>query len=303
MANNITVLDYNSDQQVVKTTDTAGVHTPHHNVDSSALPTGAATSAKQDTIITAVQAIQTAVELLDNMISGTEGQVDVVSSALPTGAATETTLSSIDSTLSGGVTVDLGANNDVTLATLPDTAAGDLAAINSAVSGTVTVNATGSGDVPITLDGEAVVLGAGTAAIGKLVANDGVDIGDVDVTSIAAGTNTIGATLDAGPKQTVTRTYTASADMSTAADISPAPSTDEKIVAMDILVSTDTAMNFSIQEETSATVFAKVFLPDNGSAQITLRGYIKAAVANKKLQGKASVSGNVAVTVISFSEA
>ena len=42
-------------------------------------------------------------------------------------------------------------------------------------------------DVPITLDGEAVVLGAGTAGIGKLTANSGVDIGDVDVTSQVAG--------------------------------------------------------------------------------------------------------------------
>lgn len=51
------------------------------------------------------------------------------------------------------------------------------------------VNATGSGDVPITLAGEAVVLGAGSAAIGKLVANSGVDIGDVDVTSVTPGTS------------------------------------------------------------------------------------------------------------------
>lgn len=35
-------------------------------------------------------------------------------------------------------------------------------------------------------------LPAGTAAIGKLSANSGVDIGDVDVTSISAGTNSIG---------------------------------------------------------------------------------------------------------------
>ena len=35
-------------------------------------------------------------------------------------------------------------------------------------------------------------LPAGANAIGKLAANSGVDIGDVDVTSIAAGTNTIG---------------------------------------------------------------------------------------------------------------
>lgn len=38
-------------------------------------------------------------------------------------------------------------------------------------------------------------LPAGTNAIGKLAANSGVDIGDVDVTSIAAGTNTIGGTI------------------------------------------------------------------------------------------------------------
>ena len=37
-----------------------------------------------------------------------------------------------------------------------------------------------------------VQLVAGTAAIGKLAANSGVDIGDVDVTSISAGANHIG---------------------------------------------------------------------------------------------------------------
>lgn len=37
-----------------------------------------------------------------------------------------------------------------------------------------------------------IVLAAGTNAIGKLAANSGVDIGDVDVTSIAPGTNLIG---------------------------------------------------------------------------------------------------------------
>lgn len=47
-------------------------------------------------------------------------------------------------------------------------------------------------DIKITLDSEAVVLGAGTAGIGKLTANDGVDIGNVDVASIAAGDNNIG---------------------------------------------------------------------------------------------------------------
>ena len=36
MANNITVKDAAAASQVVKTTDTAGVHTPHQNIDSIA---------------------------------------------------------------------------------------------------------------------------------------------------------------------------------------------------------------------------------------------------------------------------
>lgn len=56
----------------------------HVNVGTSSLPSGAATSANQSTANTALAAIQTAVETLDNAISGTEMQVDVVAS-LPAG--------------------------------------------------------------------------------------------------------------------------------------------------------------------------------------------------------------------------
>lgn len=55
-------------------------------VTSSALPSGAATSAKQDTLQTAVDAIKVAVEILDNTVAGAETQVDVITlPALPTG--------------------------------------------------------------------------------------------------------------------------------------------------------------------------------------------------------------------------
>jgi hypothetical protein len=54
-----------------------------------------ATEEKQDTGNTALSAIETAVEIIDNAISGNEMQVDVVSSALPTGAATESTLNDV----------------------------------------------------------------------------------------------------------------------------------------------------------------------------------------------------------------
>lgn len=46
------------------------------------------------------------------------------------------------------------------------------------VNGTVTADVTGQGDVPVTLDGESVTLGA----------SDGTDIGDVDVASVVPGT-------------------------------------------------------------------------------------------------------------------
>jgi len=67
----------------------SGALTVEADVTSSVLPTGAATE-------TTLAAIKTAVELLDNAVSGNELQVDVVTSALPTGAATETTLASIE---------------------------------------------------------------------------------------------------------------------------------------------------------------------------------------------------------------
>lgn len=65
--------------------DTAG----HLQIDvlTSALPSGAATSANQSTANTALAAIQTAVELIDNTVNGTELQVDVVA-ALPAGSNT-----------------------------------------------------------------------------------------------------------------------------------------------------------------------------------------------------------------------
>ena len=48
--------------------------------------------AKADISNTHLSAIQAAVEILDNAVSGTELQVDVVTSSLPTGASTEATL-------------------------------------------------------------------------------------------------------------------------------------------------------------------------------------------------------------------
>jgi len=87
--------------------------------------------------------------------------------------------------LAGAGAVGVGVQR-VTLAS-DDPAVVDLAAIE-------VLNTTIAGDTT-SIDGKitacntgAVVLAAGTAAIGKLTANSGVDIGDVDITSVVPGT-------------------------------------------------------------------------------------------------------------------
>lgn len=88
--------------------------------------------------------------------------------------------------------VDIG---DVDVTTMPGTAAeaAALPGVFVVVAGddgtdTQPLQLSAGGDLKVTLDSEAVILGAGSAAVGKLAANSGVDIGDVDVTSVVPGT-------------------------------------------------------------------------------------------------------------------
>ncbi|MCL5111246.1 MAG: hypothetical protein M1401_20700 [Chloroflexi bacterium] len=131
---------------------------------------------------------------------------------------------------------------------------------------------------------------------------------DVDVTRLPAGTNTIGGTTDAGPAWTaslgvagaaVTSANASAADLA----VTDAPTAGQKMVITDVVASADTAMNLSFKEETSGTLILKLFLPANGSAQITPRGKMKLATADKKMVVRASVAGNIAVTVSYYSEA
>ena len=112
----------------------------------------------------------------------------------------------------------------------------------------------------------------------------------------------IGATRDAGPSWVVTRTYTTSADMQTAAALTAAPTFGQCIVLDDILISTDTAMLFEIEMETSTNVLAAVRLPANGTVQLTFRDGLKGDVVNKKIYGDAGAAGNVHITAAYHSE-
>lgn len=154
-------------------------------------------------------AIKTAVETLDNAISGSEMQVDVVG-ALPAGT---NNIGDVDVlTLPS---IPAGNNNigDVDVASLPvafntgtrsattqrvTIATNDSLAVTNA--GTFATQAAQSGTWNIatvtTLTGITNALPAGTNAIGKLAANSGVDIGDVDVTSSVSATLDHGSNLD-----------------------------------------------------------------------------------------------------------
>lgn len=143
------------------------------------------------------------------------------------------------------------------------------------VTGPVTDTQLRAADVKVTLDGETVMLGAGTA--------------------------TIGATKDAGPAWTpsfgVSGAAVLSANATGGVDVTDAPTSGQKLVIDDIVVSTDTAMAVTLEEETTGTDKFKLYLAANSTAQITLRNGVKLDTVNKKLRAVASVAGNVSVSI------
>lgn len=182
---------------------TASAPLPVVQTGTPALPTGAATEAGLDDILAAITALSLLVDTVEaaigDLATGAETQpVSAASLPLPTGAATQTTLAQAKTALDDILT-KLNASIAVTgtfwQATQPISAASlplptgaatetELESITAAVLavGTAIADlATLSETQPVSI---ASALPAGTNAIGKLAANSGVDIGDVDVTSM-----------------------------------------------------------------------------------------------------------------------
>ena len=243
--------------QPVSGTVTANLSSTDNTVLDNILTKNTEIDAVLDTIKVDTEAIETAVELLDNAISGSEMQVDVVAS-LPSGSNTigVVDLGSTDNAVLDAMVVDLAAMEVLLTAANVDHAANevlltgidaDTNAIKTAIEGTLAVNVAdvsglathakqdvieatlssietdqaaievlltaanvdhAANEVLLTAidsDTDAIktaveiidnaisgsemqvdvvaALPAGTNAIGKLAANSGVDIGDVDVTS------------------------------------------------------------------------------------------------------------------------
>lgn len=131
-----------------------------------ALPTDAAT--------------QTTLAALNAKVTECNTGAVVISSgtiSLPTNASTDTLQTSGNASLStiAGDTTSLDGKitacntGAVTISAELPAGTQNIGDVDIASSVTLTVDATGQGDVPITLDGEAVVLGAGSAAIGTVV--------------------------------------------------------------------------------------------------------------------------------------
>jgi hypothetical protein len=122
----------------------SGVDIGDVDVLSSALPSGAATSALQTTANGILTTIDADTSLLAGAISGTELQVDVLTSALPSGAATSalqttangilTTIDADTSSLAGCVT---GTEVQVDVLTMPTITVNSIAPVDFLDSGVV----------------------------------------------------------------------------------------------------------------------------------------------------------------------
>lgn len=224
-------------------------------VTSSSLPSGAATSARQDTGNTHLSTISTQLtgngstsilKLVDAAAGGTDTVIaiaavrdDALSTLTPaegdycqlrvdangalwvgvsgTVAATQSGTWNVTN-ISGTVSLPTGASTAANQSTIIghldgvetllgtiDTDTGAIATSAASIDGKITACNTG-----------AVVLAAGTAGIGKLTANSGVDIGDVDVTSLPGAAHD--AAISGNPVRVGARAETALSGITLVAD-------------------------------------------------------------------------------------
>ncbi len=190
-AGNALKVDGSAVTQPVSGTVTA-TPTGTQNVDVTANTIGLATGTKQDTGNTSVASIDTKTPALGQALAAASTPVVLTAAQLSTltppaaitGFATESTLSSLNGKVTavntGAVVVASGAITET-----------NSAAIKTAVE--TIDNAIAGSEMQVDVVG---ALPAGTNAIGKLAANSGVDIGDVDVTSAVSSSFDHGSNQD-----------------------------------------------------------------------------------------------------------
>ena len=190
--------------QVIKTDSTGSIQV---DVESSALPSGAATSANQTTANASLSSIDGKITAVNT------GAVVISSSALPTGAATEakqdtanSSLSNIDTSTSGmSAKLPATLGQKAMAASMAVVVASDQSAIPSSQSGTWNVNnISGTVSLPTgaateatlsALNGKTTVINTNSVTIGSALPTGTNSIGKTrlqdgaanDITSVAAG--------------------------------------------------------------------------------------------------------------------
>lgn len=99
--------------------------------------------------------------------------------------------------------------------------------------------------------------------------------------------------------------FTSADAHSSAASVTDAPTSNQKLVPTDIFFSVDTAMSVTFKcETTGAVITGPYHMPANSAMQLTPRDKSwKLATVDKKLQVITSVAGNIMVDVHYYSEA
>jgi len=116
-------------------------------------------------------------------------------------------------------------------------------------------------------------------------------------------------TSDSGLTQTTVRgvagvPFTSADQSGSTASVTDAPTSGQKLVITDLILSSDTALSLSFSIESSATViYGPIYLAAGSSTVLVTRGKFKLGTADKKLQVKASVAGNISVLALYYSEA
>ena len=161
-----------------------------------------------------------------------------------------------------GLLVNLGSNNDITGTVTANLSATDNAVLDAiAASLALLDDAISGSEIQADIVG---ALPAGTNAIGKLAANSGVDIGDVDVTSVV-NDSLNGPESATGP---VIDSYT-STDINAAAgtanqSLVAAPGANKQIWVYGISVTADAAGTISFQDEDDTAVSGVMPVAANG---------------------------------------
>jgi hypothetical protein len=143
---------------------------------------------------------------------------------------------------------------------------------------------------------------AGTNAIGKLAANSGVDIGDVDILSIAAGTNLIGNVGHGKTIKTVTGTVSVDTDI-----VAAVATKRIKVIAFSLISASTTSNTITFQSNASTALWTTPLQAISGTIAgsnlaTSAPSFLFATVAGEKLTLDVSAAQNITYSVSYFDD-